>query len=74
MVAVYLTPIIGLALGLDPASSNAIAFGLGLIGMYVCEAIIELGKGYRKNPGKLQQDLRALVLRLLGGPGNDPKS
>ncbi|MDV3166654.1 MAG: hypothetical protein Q8807_03280 ['Waltheria sp.' little leaf phytoplasma] len=47
---------------------SSVAFILGLIGMYLCEGLINIARDYRDNPGKMRDDLRDIVLRLLGGP------
>lgn len=66
LFAVYFTPMICLMLGIpDLQTQNAIAFSIGLVGMYIAEALIILAKEYRNNPGKLKEDLREFVLRLI---------
>lgn len=67
LFAVYFTPLLCLALGLpDPATASAIAFGLGLIGMNLAEALMNWAKRYAKDSGKFGRDLRAVILRILG--------
>ncbi|MFD1326759.1 hypothetical protein [Mycoplana ramosa] len=66
LFAVYFTPIVAMALGVaDPQIANAVAFSIGLVGMYIAEGCINWAKQYRKNPGKLKEDFRELVLRLI---------
>ena len=66
LFAVYLTPLIAWFFGVpDPAMVNAIAFAIGLLGMHIGEALLNLAKLYSRNPGKLKDDLREIVLRLI---------
>ncbi|WP_276118296.1 hypothetical protein [Pararhizobium qamdonense] len=66
LFAVYFTPLVCMLLGIpDVQIQNAIAFSIGLIGMYIAEAIIILAKEYRNNPGKLKEDMRDFLLRLI---------
>lgn len=65
VVAAYMTPVTVLILGVPSVPPYAVAFFLGMVGVYVTETIISIGKDYRKNPGKLKEDLREIVLRLI---------
>jgi hypothetical protein len=49
----------------DLQTQNAIAFSIGLVGMYIAEALIILAKEYKNNPGKLKEDLRDFLLRMI---------
>lgn len=66
LFAVYFTPIVCLFLGIpDPQIASAVAFSIGLIGMYVAEAVINVAKKYAKNPAGLKEFIRDMILRLL---------
>lgn len=68
LAAGYLTPLVALLIvGASPAMLNGVAFCLGLMGMSLCEALIAVGKDYARNPGKLKQDVRSFLLRVLKG-------
>lgn len=65
LLASYLTPIvIGFTGALIPVSS--VSFLIGLIGMSLVDAVIALGRDYQKHPGKLKEDFRDFLLRLIG--------
>lgn len=66
IIAAYVTPLIVYLFSIaDPQTSNSIAFGVGLIGMYFAEALLLIAKDYAKNPGKMKEDLREILLRFL---------
>lgn len=66
IIAAYVTPLIVYLFSIaDPQTSNSIAFGVGLIGMYFAEALLLIAKDYAKNPAKMKDDLRELLLRFL---------
>lgn len=53
LCAIYLTPIVGLWLGLNMtllAVNNALSFGIGLIGMSLAEGLVTLAHNWSKNP------------------------
>jgi hypothetical protein len=53
LCAVYLTPIIGLWLGLNMsllAVNNALSFAIGLIGMSLAEGLVTMAQNWAKNP------------------------
>jgi len=53
LCAIYLTPIIGLWLGLnltDLAMNNALAFGIGMIGMSLAEGLVRMAHNWSRNP------------------------
>ncbi|MFC4172727.1 hypothetical protein ACFOYU_11740 [Microvirga sp. GCM10011540] len=53
LCAAYATPVVKTWLGLadaDMATQNAIAFGLGLIGMSLAEGVISLGNAWARRP------------------------
>jgi hypothetical protein len=53
LCAIYLTPIIGVWLGLnlaDIAMNNALAFGIGMIGMSLAEGTVRLAHNWAKDP------------------------
>ncbi|MEW9616047.1 hypothetical protein AB3G45_19720 [Shinella sp. S4-D37] len=58
LCAIYLTPIIGLWLGLNLsvlAVNNALSFGIGLIGMSLAEGVLTLAQNWAKNPRLMRQ-------------------
>lgn len=66
IIAYYLTPVLiplFAAFFVIPASSAS--FTIGLIGMSLVEAVINIGKDYQRHPGKLKRDLRSILLRVL---------
>ncbi len=66
IIAAYVTPLIVYLFSIaDPQTSNSIAFGVGLIGMYFAEALLLIAKDYAKNPAKMKEDLREFLLRFL---------
>ncbi|UPA25353.1 hypothetical protein [Shinella oryzae] len=53
LCAIYLTPIIGLWLGLNLsvlAVNNALSFGIGLVGMSLAEGLVTLAHNWSRNP------------------------
>ena len=53
LCAVYFTPIIGVWLGLNLAEvaiNNALAFGIGMIGMSLAEGLVRLAHNWAQNP------------------------
>ncbi len=62
----YLTPIFALAFGIpDPQILSGVAFIVGLISMYLAEAIIAVAKAYARDPGALKDMVKDLLLRLI---------
>ncbi|MGQ3209531.1 hypothetical protein [Shinella sp.] len=62
----YLTPIFALALGIpDPQILSGVAFIVGLISMYLAEAIITIAKAYARDPGALKDAVKDILLRLI---------
>lgn len=58
LCAIYLTPIIGLWLGLNLANlalNNALAFGIGMVGMSLAEGFVRLAHNWSKNPRLMRQ-------------------
>ena len=58
LCAIYLTPIIGLWLGLNMANlamNNGLAFGIGMIGMSLAEGIVRMAQNWAKNPRLMRQ-------------------
>ncbi|WP_455918655.1 hypothetical protein [Ensifer canadensis] len=71
--AAYLTPLVALLfVAASPAMMNAGAFCLGLFGMSLCKGLIGIGKIYAHNPGKLREDIRAFVLKVMSKDKNQP--
>lgn len=63
--AMYFTPLVVWMLSIsDPQSANSIAFGLGMIGLYIGEACINVAKQWASNPGKFRRDISDLVIRI----------
>lgn len=70
ILAAYLTPIvIGFTGATIPVSS--VSFLIGLVGMSLVDAVISLGRDYQKHPGKFKDDLRELILRIIGPKKGD---
>lgn len=62
----YLTPIFALAFGIpDPQILSGVAFIVGLISMYLAEAIITVAKAYARDPGALKEMVKDFLLRLI---------
>lgn len=62
----YLTPIFALAFGIpDPQILSGVAFIVGLISMYLAEAIIGVAKAYARNPGAFKDVIKDVLLRLI---------
>lgn len=66
IIAAYVTPLIAYLFSIaDAQTLNSVAFGVGLLGMYFAEALLLIAKDYAKNPAKMKEDLRDLLLRFL---------
>lgn len=77
-LAVYLTPIIlhyFFAIPVDVTIANSIAFGIGMLGMYVFEGVLKLLRKWANNP-KLPKaaTLKAIIDALSQKPDDKDRS
>jgi hypothetical protein len=70
LFAVYCTPILAVFLGVtDVQMMNAVAFAVGLMGIYIADALMALGREYASDPGKLKDAFKELLVRLIAPKG-----
>jgi hypothetical protein len=66
LCAVWLTPVVCMLLGIAAVPvMNAVSFVLGMTGMYLAEALVNVARKYAKNPQGLKEFIRDLILRLI---------
>lgn len=67
--AVYFTPVIATLLVVDPTMSSAVAFSIGLVGVYVAEGVMKVFKGYADNPKKVIGLVKSYIAKVLNIQG-----
>ena len=73
LLSAFLTPFVIMMFAVSaPQIGAAIAVILGMLGMSLAKALIEIGKDYARHPGKLKEDLRAFFLRVIDKDKNPP--
>lgn len=66
LFAVFLTPFLIVLLGVTaPQIGAAIAVILGMVGMSIASAVIDIGKDYAANPGKLKDDFFTFLQKFV---------